>query len=599
MSTYLRLMACCAMGTALLSGSWAQTDAKTAPPAKSTQITASETATFQMSPIDTANFFPAIDNTYRFVPKQPKNPVQLPELSGIKNKLPVGQQQDFKRIGEGTKFPGIAATGWYPPDCDHAVGPNHIVQVVNSSIAIYQRNGTQDLQQTMSTFYSGMGAGTFLFDPKVIYDRVKQRFVVVCLEQANSPTTSKLLIAVSDDSNPNGTWYRYRVESKLTVSGVEYWLDYPGFGYNKDAWVITGNMFGFSSGFAGVYFVIIPSATPSTGGAMTIKYLRDSTGASAQVAEMISASADRIYAISREGATSMRLYALQSLTAATPTVTFASVTVPSNASPTVDAASTNGRTLDSLDGRLFNVYWRAGRLVTAHNVDNSGAVGSKWYEIATNNYPSASAATLQTGLLGSSHSHMPAVASNLNGDIGVVYTLSSTSITANISGAGRYSSDSPGAISIGYGFYGSIGDNYALGRWGDYFGLETDPNDDITFWATAMRVDAANNWTTEIFSFTVTPPINYLALSKSKIRSGDSFKLTCFLTNYSYKNNMPVYLTSSNPAVVPVPSSFAMPYIQYRAGAGLIANRVEKTTPVTITARFGESSKSITFNVQP
>ena len=38
-------------------------------------------------------------------------------------------------------FAGIAATGWLPPDCTMAVGPQHVLLSVNSSLAIHSKAG--------------------------------------------------------------------------------------------------------------------------------------------------------------------------------------------------------------------------------------------------------------------------------------------------------------------------------------------------------------------------------------------------------------------------------------------------------------------------
>jgi len=71
---------------------------------------------------------------------------------------------------------GIAAI---PPDPAGAVGQNHVVTMVNRSIAWYTKAGTQQNHTSLSQFF---GVGTQLpFDPKVAYDPFSDRFVAVAL----------------------------------------------------------------------------------------------------------------------------------------------------------------------------------------------------------------------------------------------------------------------------------------------------------------------------------------------------------------------------------------------------------------------------------
>jgi hypothetical protein len=53
--------------------------------------------------------------------------------------------------------------------------------------------------------------------------------MVLFLEADFANQVSKLLFAVSDDGDPNGTWFKYRIEAKVTEGANTFWLDYPGF----------------------------------------------------------------------------------------------------------------------------------------------------------------------------------------------------------------------------------------------------------------------------------------------------------------------------------------------------------------------------------
>lgn len=512
----MRLMLALAACTAIAVPAYPQ-DAAVIKPFRTLQFAAER--------IDTATFAEQINDRFVLFERRPSNPIDISPEWGEPNMLPYGSVINSSRGAVSAQWPAVSATGWTPPDPDLAVGPNQVVAVVNSSIAFFNKDGTHTFQQTAQDFLSGLGAGSFLFDPKAFYDRVNNRFVIVFLEKGSS-SISKVIVAVSDDNNPAGIWHKYRIEAELVLGGTSYWVDYPGFGYNKDAYVISGNMFGFSGGFAGVQFIVIPSAPLLTGSAATVHYLRDSEGASAQVSEVLDPSLDRVFAISRDGTSAMTVYCLRNLLAA-PILNQVNVTVPTNSRPMIDAPSTNGRTLDSLDGRVINAVWRGGSLLTTHTVQSSSRLRIRWYEFATNNWPiSGSPSLIMSGEVAGAtgiHHHMPAVGKNSVGDVSVLFTRSASTITADIMFAGRFSADPAGTMGTPVTLESSAGNNYAQGRWGDYFGVDVDPLDDVTFWGIGMGIAANNSWRTSIFSWTMTVPGTAFAPAVLTMERGQLF----------------------------------------------------------------------------
>src|SRR5262245_837264 len=141
-----------------------------------------------------------------------------------------------------------------PPDPSGAVGPNHVVSVVNTAIQIHQKDGTLVDQRRLGhngstatgSFFATLSPVNGLFDAKVVYDSFANRFIVLALAQTGS--TSRILIAVSADSNPTGTWNFLAINSKLNIGGADYWCDYPGISVDEEAIYVTGNMFSFVGG---------------------------------------------------------------------------------------------------------------------------------------------------------------------------------------------------------------------------------------------------------------------------------------------------------------------------------------------------------------
>lgn len=410
------------------------------------------------------------------------------------------------------QFPGISQTPWTPPDITLAVGPNHIVSTVNMAVAFYDKEGNLQFQSNLDStgspgFFEEVGASTFTFDPKCFYDHIAGRFVIVALEVYGS-TQAFIDIAVSDDSNPNGVWYKYRTNAVIAGGGGQtYWVDYPGFGYDNDAYYVTGNLFGLNAGgFGGAIFRIYPKAPLLSGSPVTFADLRDSAAASVQVAQCYGSNIAPFF-VSDENNTQMRIQAIRNpLTA--PTIATALVNVPSFSYPSGDAPNPGGN-VDVLDGRIMNVHWRDGKMFFGHGVWSSGKAQARWYQVNTNNWPTSGSPTLaQSGTLnlgGTLTSFFPAIGANKHGDVGMVIAGCNSVTNPATYIAARRATDAAGTF--GAATQVAIGTNGANGRWGDYFDITTDPNDDATFWYIG-QVQNAGGWQSVIGSFIVTCAAN-------------------------------------------------------------------------------------------
>jgi hypothetical protein len=123
-------------------------------------------------------------------------------------------------------FPGIGENGYIPPDPNIAVGPNHIVQVVNSEIAIFGKSGNlySGYPKTLGSLWTNLGGPCTnnSGDPTVQYDKLADRFMVTQLGSLSSPYSE--CIAVSTTSDPSGSYYLYSYDFGSNLN------DYPKFG---------------------------------------------------------------------------------------------------------------------------------------------------------------------------------------------------------------------------------------------------------------------------------------------------------------------------------------------------------------------------------
>ena len=190
--------------------------------------------------------------------------------------------------GEATGFNGLshldqrlAGTGIYtntqfslePPDQGLCVGNGFVMEPINLALAVYSENGKALTGVTaLNQFYQrspGINrttgvAGDFLSDPKCYFDPVGRRFIQTVLE-VDAPgnfngaapfNRTHVLIAVSQTSNPTGTWNLFSLDTSddgmngtPAHTGCPCLPDQPLLGANRDGVFIDVNEFQDNANF--------------------------------------------------------------------------------------------------------------------------------------------------------------------------------------------------------------------------------------------------------------------------------------------------------------------------------------------------------------
>jgi hypothetical protein len=212
-----------------------------------------------------------------------------------------------------------------PPDQGMCVGNGYVVEAVNDVLNVFNAaTGASVLPDNTATnivsgfprnvnhavdlnsFYGYAPAinrstgirGQFVTDPSCLYDAQTQRFFVVVLTLEVNPTSgafttvNHLDLAVSQTSNPTGSWNIYRIDvtnDGTNTGGVNpgpYLGDYPHIGADANGFYITTNAYPWCcNGFSGAQIYAFSKAQLAAGAASVTMQHIDTSG-------MVSAPSD-------------------------------------------------------------------------------------------------------------------------------------------------------------------------------------------------------------------------------------------------------------------------------------------------------------------
>src|SRR5439155_1649169 len=205
-----------------------------------------------------------------------------------------------------------------PPDQGLCVGNGYVIETVNDVLNVYSAStGASVLPDNTATnivagfprnvnhavdlnsFYGYAPAivrpagpfGPELTDPSCLYDAATQRFFVVVLTLERVPTSgafttvNHLDIAVSQTSNPTGSWNIYKTD--VTNDGTDtgganpgpYLGDYPHIGADANGFYITTNAYPWCcNGFSGAQIYALSKQQLAAGAASVTMVHIDTSG---------------------------------------------------------------------------------------------------------------------------------------------------------------------------------------------------------------------------------------------------------------------------------------------------------------------------------
>ncbi|MEM6830042.1 MAG: T9SS type A sorting domain-containing protein [Bacteroidota bacterium] len=424
----------------------------------------------------------------------------------------------------------IAHQGTVLNDPTGAIGPNHYVYAFNSGFGILDRAGNVLLPEaSLATLFPNEDLG----DPIVMYDNYADRFII--MQFSNTP--NGILIAVCRGADPiNNGWYTYRFNTGS-------FPDYEKLSIWSDGYYITANKDSFTAGTSEVVFAVdrdkmllgqpaamigFPLPGITTSGFYSPGGL-NSTGADLPPAgvghQIIYMQDDAWFGVDRDH---LKIWTT-TVDWSNPTNSSIELTQELNTIPfdgVLDGGSFQnidepgpGPDIDALQATMM--FMTNYRRFPSYNtvtlnfaIDISGddtRSGIRWMELRQ---PSDGApwTAYQEGTYIDPNGHS-AFSGSINmdaqGNIGLGYTIASTTQFTSIRYTGRMADDPLGVMTIGEGFVvdGDARTNRFDGRYGDYAQLTMDPTNDLTFWHIGeyMQGEPATVRKSQVVAFQLAP----------------------------------------------------------------------------------------------
>jgi hypothetical protein len=416
-----------------------------------------------------------------------------------------------------------------PPDPVIAVGPSDVVEVVNSSIYVFNRGGalipggTADL----NTFL-GVESSHFATDPRIVYDAGSQRWWLTISEAPNpfscSTPAAPVLIAVSASSNPLPftSWIVYGLPFLTPGTALG---DQPGLGVSSYDVAVTFNDYDCTGSFLGSDIEILqkvdlehntgshPNA-PFTDGAFGLQPVQSFGVTGTQY--VVANNSDCQPSVCTSPAVEVDAFTGapegQDVAAAT-TLAPMTPTVVDNSyfglPPAIQKGTTT--TLNTDDDRFLNAVWENGEIWTAGGTECTPAGDSAPRSCL--DYVGVNASS--TGVVNStitqinnvagavgSYLYYPALSMDSSGNVFTVFNESSSSTFPTIMDATIASGGSTlsafQTLHTSSTFYDPassgvctpIGSTNAC-RWGDYSGAAQDPSNPQDVWVVSEAEDGA------------------------------------------------------------------------------------------------------------
>lgn len=415
------------------------------------------------------------------------------------------------------------ASGATPPDPCGEIGENYFVEMINATLfRVFDKEGNpvtdpMSINSLWNEF--GISGGG---DPIILHDQEANRWVMTEFGSPFGP--NRLLMAVSETSDPTGSWYAY----EFTTPSFP---DYPKYGIWNNCYYVTTN-----EGQTPIYFmdrqamlngeaeadmqrIVIPNGNgpgfyvptpvdwdgptppPTDAPPMVVRILDDAWNSTSQDAIQMwtfDIDWDNPNNSGANGPFNIPTSAFDSYPCSQETGGWACIPQPS------------GNGIDGIPQVLMHraPYRNFGThesIVMSFIVDadpGNNISGIRWVELRRTSGEDWS--LFQEGTFApedGEHRFIPAIAMDGAGNIGMAYSVSGDDTYPSLRFTGRRASDPLGEMTVEEYEFATGLSNSNSDRFGDYATIAVDPVNDRTFWFTAEYMKNGSNWGTKVVAF--------------------------------------------------------------------------------------------------
>jgi hypothetical protein len=482
-----------------------------------------------------------------------------------------------------------------PPDTNHDVGPDHIVETTNLLVRIYDKSGSPLVAPfRMSALFAALGGICSTHDdgdPIVLYDPLADRWLLgqfaFTTNGAQRYVTHQCL-AVSTGSDPSGDYHVYDFLGPNT--GV--FGDYPHLGVWPDGYYMTTNQFNTQLNAwrgGGVFAFERERMLAGDPGARVVYF--DLFGVDDAIGGMLPADFDGLaapppgtpnpfaYFVATEfgdAVDGLRLFDFAVDWAAPASSTFTeraesplavaafNPLTPAGRTEILQAGGSCASALDSIADRLMHRLQYRNRggsetLVANHTVNANGITvcstsgstfraGVRLYQLERTTgagNPFAVAQQMTHAPADAASRWLASAASDHQNNLAVGYSVSGAAVSPSVRYTGRLAGDPAGTLQAEATLVAGSGRQTSTGaRWGDYSNLAVDPADDCTFWysqeyyTAASQATSSVGWLTRIgnfkFSACATSPRGALEVTVTACEGGEPVSGAVVTTSNGY-----------------------------------------------------------------
>ncbi len=518
-------------------------------------------------------FIPAEDIVKEFNPKHWGTNTFVPGKGLPKGNDPLWEKQT--QVSQRSSrapiltFEAASATAT-PTDPTGAVGPNHFVNSWNSSFRIWDKAGNPlTAPASLGTIFPGV-----LGDPIVFYDPFADRFLISEFYRDGFD------VAISKGPNPvTSGWYVYRFPTNT-------FPDYPKFSVWSDGYYITANkdkttagtsqvvfaldrdkmiagnttaqMIGFPlpgitvSGFYSPLAFNANGPTPPPAGNASIVYLQDDAWSGVTFDHL------KIWKVN-----------VNWTNPASSTISSPQIIITAPFDAVFDGGSfynlpqPSGNDIDALQATIM--YMAQCQRFSSYNsavfnfvVDldgNDNKAGIRWYELRQNS-DGAPWYIYQEGTYSQPQGHSAFCGNmcmDIDGNIGLAYTVVSTTQFPSLRFTGRYASDPLGTMTVAEDVIANGAQVDPSNRYGDYAQMTIDPVDGKTFWSIGEYFSDGRKNGVGVFQLAASPLAAQFSGAPTLLCTGSSVAFTDQSLhsptswNWSFPGGAPSTFSGQNP----------------------------------------------------